>query len=93
MKAMKGFLNYLEERFEEEREPIVPVYPYDKETNTISLPLKINKKLKRLVLKGNKAEAVKQVTQLTAAGLRGSKDYMDKLAQNELQGSKQRRKK
>ena len=84
MKAMKDFLKHLEARFEEEREPIVPIYPYDKETNKISLPSKIDKKLKRLVLKGNKVEAVKQVTQLTGAGLRLSKDYVDKLAKPQL---------
>jgi ribosomal protein L7/L12 len=88
MEVMKDFLKYLEERFEQEREPIVPVYPYDKETNTISLPPKINKKLKRLILKGNKVEAVKQVTKLTGAGLRLSKDYVDDLAKNQPPKSK-----
>jgi ribosomal protein L7/L12 len=91
MEVMKDFLKYLEERFEEEREPIVPVYPYDKKTNRISLPPKINKKLKRLVLKGNKVEAVKQVTQLTGAGLRLSKDYVDGLAKNQPQKYKHRK--
>ena len=85
---IKDFLKYLEERFEEEREPVVPVYPYDKKTNTISLPPKTNKKLKRLVLKGKKVEAVKQVTQLTGAGLRLSKDYVDNLAKSQPQESK-----
>ena len=93
MKAIEDFLKYLEERFEEERKPIIPVYPYDKETNTISLPPKIDKKLRRLVLKGSKVEAVKEVTQLTGAGLRLSKDYVDKLAQSESQGTKRWRKK
>jgi ribosomal protein L7/L12 len=91
MDVVKDFLKYLEERFEEEREPIVPVYPYDKEANMISLPPKINKNLKRLVLKGKKIEAVKQVTRLTGAGLRLSKDYVDNLAKNQPSKSKRRK--
>jgi ribosomal protein L7/L12 len=91
MEVMRDFLKYLEERFEEEREPIVPIYPYDKETNTISLPPKINKKLKRLILKGNKVEAVKQVTRLTGAGLRISKDYVDNLAKDQPPELKRRK--
>jgi ribosomal protein L7/L12 len=91
MEVMRDFLKYLEERFEEEREPTVPIYPYDKETNTISLPPKINKKLKRLILKGNKVEAVKQVTRLTGAGLRLSKDYVDNLAKDQPPELKRRK--
>lgn len=82
---MKDLLAFLEEKFEQVREPVIPLYPYDKQTNKISLPPKIEKKLKRLVLKGQKVEAVKQVTRLTGAGLRISKDYVDSLAENKGQ--------
>jgi ribosomal protein L7/L12 len=85
---MKDLLAFLEEKFEQVREPVIPLYPYDKQTNKISLPPKIEKKLKRLVLKGEKVEAVKQVTQLTGAGLRVSKDYVDSLAENKRQKSR-----
>ncbi len=76
---MKDFLTFLEEEFERVRKPVVPLYPYDKTTNVISLPPKVEKRLRQLVLKGQKAEAVKQVTRLTGAGLRLSKDYVDNL--------------
>ena len=55
-------------------------YPYDKTTNKIHLPPAQVKELRRLVRDGRKVEAIKQVTQLTGAGLRISKDYSDSLA-------------
>ena len=73
-------LDLLEEMFEESRDRSVPPqYPYDQTTDTIELPKKVEKRLRRLVLAGNKVEAVKQVTRLTGAGLRVSKDYVDSL--------------
>ncbi len=76
---MEKLLLLLEEAFEKVRKPVVPLYPYDKRTNTIRLSAKINKKLRQLVLKGEKPEAVKRVTRLTGAGLRLAKDYVDNL--------------
>jgi len=72
-------LSLLEEQFEKHRKPVAPLYPYDKETNTITLPSEIEKELQRMVRGGKKPEAVKRVTQLTGAGLRVSKDYVDGL--------------
>jgi ribosomal protein L7/L12 len=77
---MKELLSLLEELFEKTRKPVVPLYPYDEQTRTITLPAKIEKELRQLVLNGDKPEAIKRVTQLTEVGLRVSKDYVDSLA-------------
>jgi ribosomal protein L7/L12 len=57
-----------------------PPYPYNKRTDTITLPPEIEKELRQLVLSGNKIEAMRRVLKLTGAGLRVSKDYLDSLA-------------
>jgi ribosomal protein L7/L12 len=75
-----AFLTSLDEAFQKTRKKTVPLYPYNKQTNTIVLPLEIEQTLRDLVLTGKKIEAVKRVTQLTGAGLRVSKDYVDNLA-------------
>ena len=72
-----AILKSLEDAFERTRKKTVPLYPYDKQTNTITLPPEVEKTLRNLVLTGNKIEAVKRVTELTGAGLRLSKDYVD----------------
>ena len=77
---MEKFLSLLDWVFETLRKPVVPLYPYDKRTNTITLPVEVEKELRQLVLTGDKVEAVKRVTRLTGAGLRVSKDYVDRLA-------------
>lgn len=69
----------LEDAFERVREPAVPKYPYDEETNTIDLPEEIDEELRDLLREGNKPADVKRVTRLTGAGLRLSKDYVDDL--------------
>jgi ribosomal protein L7/L12 len=86
MTKPEELLSLLEELFEKYRKPVVPLYPYDQETNTIALPPDIEKELRRLVQAGQKSEAVKRVAQLTGTGLRVSKDYVDSLA-----GEKRRR--
>ena len=45
------------------------------------MPYNIQEELRRLVLAGSKAETVKRVTELTGAGLRISKDYVDGLVE------------
>ena len=72
-------LKALDELYEKHRKKIRPLYPYDKKTNTIHLPGKIVADLKFLILAGNKVEALKRVAELTGAGLRMSKDYVDGL--------------
>ena len=74
-------LAMLERLFDKHRKKIKPVYPYDTKTNAIRLPSDIQEELRRLVLAGSKAEAVKRVTELTGAGLRVSKDYVDCLVE------------
>ena len=85
-RGMERLLSFLEGEFERVRKPVVPLYPYDKETNTVTLPAKIERELKRLVLTGNKVEAMKRVTRLTGAGLRVSKDYVDSLPETPRRG-------
>jgi ribosomal protein L7/L12 len=83
-----AFLAKLEEAFERTRKNTVALYPYDKRTNTITLPPDVEKTLRQLILSGEKIEAVKRVTELTGAGLRVSKDYVDNLAANIKRTSK-----
>ena len=61
------------------REESSQPYPYNERTNTVKLPPDIEKELRQLVAAGNKIEAMKHVLQLTGAGLKVSKDYVDQL--------------
>ncbi len=72
-------LKKLEEFFEQDRPKIKPAYPYNQKTNEIHLPDEIVTDLKFLLLAGNKVVAVQRVAELTGAGLRTSKDYVDAL--------------
>ena len=63
-----------------------PLYPYDAKSGTIKLPEQIEKELRRLVATGNKIEAVRRVLQLTGAGLKNSKDYVDSLERAQRKG-------
>jgi len=83
-----AFLKSLEDAFERTRKKTVPLYPYNKQTNTITLPPEIENTLRKLVLTGDKIEAVKRVTELTGAGLRVSKDYVDDLEAGNKRKSK-----
>jgi ribosomal protein L7/L12 len=75
-----ALLSILEKLYEKyERPNIKPVFPYDKKTGAIQLPDDIVAELKFLLLAGNKPAAVKRVAELTGAGLRVSKDYVDGL--------------
>jgi len=76
---IKALLSQLEEEFERVRKPVVAIYPYDRETQTISLPEEFETELRQWILQGQKPKAVKRVTELTGAGLRLAKDYVDGL--------------
>jgi ribosomal protein L7/L12 len=78
---LKAFLFVLDKLFLITRKSVTPIYAYDQRTKTIALPREVEKEIQSLVQDGNKVEAVKQVTRLTGAGLRVSKDYVDSLAQ------------
>jgi ribosomal protein L7/L12 len=78
--VLKAFLMILDKVFLLARKKIVPLYPYDKRTRAITLPKEVER---HLVADGNKVEAVRQVTRLTGAGLRVSKDYVDSLARKD----------
>jgi len=72
-------LKALDELYEKTRKKIKPLYPYDKKTGKIELPEDVVADLKFLLLVGRKPEALKRVAELTGAGLRVSKDYVDGL--------------
>jgi len=57
----------------------VPLYHFDRKTGKIELPEGFIAGLKFFMLVGDKPAAVKRVAELTGAGLRMSKDYVDKL--------------
>ena len=78
-KSEPSILEALEDLYEKERKKIVPLYPFDKKTGKIELPEEVIADLKFFLLVGNKPAAVKRVAELTGAGLRLSKDYVDGL--------------
>lgn len=81
--VLKAFLMILDKVFLLARKKVVSLYPYDKRTRAIALPKEVERQLRRLVADDNKVEAIRQVTRLTGAGLRASKDYVDSLAQKD----------
>ena len=72
-------LKALEDLYEKTRKKVAPLYPVNKKTGKIELPDDVVADLKFLILVGRKPEALKRVTELTGAGLRVSKDYIDSL--------------
>jgi|RhiMetdeSRZDD1v2_1073273.scaffolds.fasta_scaffold404739_2 ribosomal protein L7/L12 len=78
-RAEPPILAMLEKAFAKYRKKVKPRFPYDAQTNVIHLPDDIEAELRHLVLAGQGVEAVKRVTELTGAGLRVSKDYVDSL--------------
>lgn len=78
-KSEPSILKALEDLYEKERKKIVPLYPFDKKIGKIELPEEVIADLKFSLLVGNKPTAVKRVAELTGAGLRLSKDYVDGL--------------
>ena len=54
-------------------------YPYDEKLG-IQLPPEVEQEIKALVKSGRKVEAVQRVFNLTRAGLKVSKDYVDGLS-------------
>lgn len=78
--VLKTFLVILDKAFLLTRKKVVPLYPYDKRTQAINLPKEVELQLQSLIADGNKVEAIRQVARLTGAGLRVSKEYVDRLA-------------
>lgn len=76
-KSEPPILKVIEELYEKEGKKVTPLYPFDKKTGKIELPEDIIADLKFFLLVGNKPDAVKRVAELTGAGLRMSKDYID----------------
>ena len=79
-RAEPPILAMLEKAFAKYRKKVKPRFPYDAQTNVIHLPHDIEEALRHWVLTGKGVEAVKRVAELTGAGLRVSKDYVDRLA-------------
>jgi ribosomal protein L7/L12 len=78
-KSESPILKALDDLYEKHRKKIKPLYPYDKKTGKIELPEDVIADLKFFLLVGNKPAAVKRVAELTGAGLRMSKDFVDGL--------------
>jgi ribosomal protein L7/L12 len=72
-------LKAIEELYDKERNKVMPLYPFDKKTGKIELPEEVIADLKFFLLVGNKPAAIKRVAELTGAGLRVSKDFVDAL--------------
>lgn len=56
-----------------------PLYPYDETADTISLPPALEKDILDIALAKGVPTAMKKVMDLTGAGLKVSKDYIDNL--------------
>lgn len=84
----KAFLWSLEKLFEITRKRVKPKYPYDKKIKKINLPKNIENEIYRIAIKEDKPKAIKKVTELTGAGLRMSKDYVDDLLIKRRKGYK-----
>ena len=54
-------------------------YPYDKHTGTISLPEHLEDEVRQIAVQEGRPKAIKKVGELTGAGLRVSKNYVDYL--------------
>ena len=78
-KSEPPILKTLAGPYHREKPKIKPAYPYNQKTNEIHLPDEIVADLKFLLLAGNKVAAIQRVAELTGAGLRISKDYVDAL--------------
>lgn len=78
-KSQLPLLKAIEDLYEKERRQIPPLYPIDKKTGRIELSEDVIADLKFFLLVGNKPAAVKRVCELTGAGLRQSKDFVDTL--------------
>ena len=90
---LKDLRSFLEDAFEATREPSTPPYPYDKRTNTISLPEKVDKEIKHIASTEGLPQAVKKVAYLTGARLGLSKRYVDNLLGRNVPQQNQRRRK
>ena len=62
-----------------------PLYPYDKSTDTVSLPPALAEEILHTASTKGTPVAMKKVMDLTGAGLKVSKDYIDGLL--EAQGT------
>jgi len=60
-------------------EKSAPPYPYDEKLGIV-LPEEIEQEIKAMVKNGQKIQAVQRVFNLTRAGLKNAKDYVDGLS-------------
>ena len=61
------------------RKRVEPKYPYNKKTGKITLPEEVESEIRQLAEAGKVPLAVQKVLELTGAGLRISKEYVDTL--------------
>ena len=90
---LRALRSLLEEAFEAVRKPSIPPHPYDKRTNTISLPVEVEKEVQHIALTEGVPQAVKRVAYLTGARLGLSKDYVDSFLGRNTPDQRQRKRK
>ena len=79
IEGLRVLRSLLEEAFEAIREPSIPPYPYNRNTDTISLPAEVEKEVRHTALTEGVPQAVRRVAYLTGAKLGLSKRYVDSL--------------
>ena len=69
---------------------VVPPYPVDPQTEKIRLPGKLRQEVRELLKQGGKPAAMQRVMQLTGAGLRVAKNYVDGLEETAVKKPKKK---
>ncbi|MCI5219722.1 MAG: hypothetical protein D3914_11185 [Candidatus Electrothrix sp. LOE2] len=77
--CLKCILWGLEKMSDLTRKRVEPKYPCDKKIGKITLPEEVEYEIRQLAEEGKVPLAVQKVLELTGAGLRISKDYVDTL--------------
>lgn len=77
-------LEPLEQWYAANRVPRVPLYPPEPQSEKLKLPPHVEAKLSKLIREGRKIEAMKEALDLTGAGLRLAKEYVDELEKKAL---------
>ena len=62
-----------------------PPFPWDENTNTISLPSDIEREIAELASIGDQVRAIRKLMELTGAGLKVSKDFVDRLKERQAE--------
>ncbi|MCA9998202.1 MAG: hypothetical protein KDE56_20715 [Anaerolineales bacterium] len=78
------------EAMQKRQQFVVPPYPVDPKTGRIRLPGKLRQEVRERLKQGGKPAAIQQVMQLTGAGLRVAKVYVDGLGETAVKKPKKK---